>query len=55
METYLGHQDGRFANLMARVLQVGDFLVHAVNDLEVSLFLALVQALKVGWLRLSLC
>ena len=51
----MGHQDGRFTNLMSRVLQIGDFLVHAVNDLEVSLFLTFVQALKVGWFRFSLC
>ena len=39
---------------MARVLQVGDFLVHAVDDLEVGLLLTLVQALQVGRLRFPL-
>ena len=40
---------------MARILQVGDFLVHAVNDLEVRLLLTLIQALQVSRLGLPLC
>ena len=33
---------------MPWVLQVADLFVHGVNDLEVCLFLALIQALQVG-------
>ena len=39
---------------MARVFQIGDLLVHAVDDFEVCLLLALVQTLQVGWLACSL-
>ena len=39
---------------MARVLQVRDLLVHAVDDLKVGLLLALVQALQVSRLGLPL-
>ena len=33
---------------MARVLQVGDLLVHTIDNLEVRLLLALVKTLQVG-------
>ena len=35
---------------MSWVFEVRDFLVHAVNDLEVSLLFTLIQALQVCWL-----
>ena len=52
--TYRSHQDGSLVNLMPRVFQVRNLLVHAINDFEVSLLLTLVQALQIGWLGLSL-
>ena len=38
---------------MARVFQIRDLLVHAVDDFEVRLLLTLVQTLQVCWLALS--
>ena len=35
---------------MPRVLQVGNLLVHAIDDLKIRLLLTLIQALQIGWL-----
>lgn len=43
-----GHQDRCLVHLVAWVLQVADLLIHAVNDLKVSLLLALIQTLQIG-------
>ena len=39
---------------MARVFQVGDLLVHAVNDLKIFLLLTLVQTLQICGLYFAL-
>ena len=38
---------------MARVFQIRDLLVHAIDDFEVRLLLTLIQTLQVSWLALS--
>ena len=52
--TYRCHKNGCFVDLMPRVLQVADLLIHAVNDLEVCLFLTFIETLQVGWFASTL-
>ena len=43
--TYCGHQYRRLVDLVPWILQIRDLLVHTINNLEVCLLFALIQAL----------
>jgi len=52
--TYSGHQDGSLVHFMPRIFKVADLLVHAVDNFEVRLLFAFIEALQVRRLTRAL-